>query len=240
MDYVSGVPAFSSDSFKQWVDREKLKVSRRKEELVNLAAGSLLSSLTVYGYAGQKIVKTAESLKWEPNTLSFTGSIVATVSLIDKKGQKTVDVTIDVKSSQPSIPAKEVVDEAVAGLKTKFEELELPKIKASADSREKDIQESITKGEQEFKNSLAGLNNKIQKESYSPTKTSDLAHTLRLSSAFLPEEMQINDLIYVEGVRYRLISKNEASASANDDGAYWVFELVTGPVTDMPKFTHNL
>jgi hypothetical protein len=222
------VPSLTADSVRQFMERSASVVSRRKDLVIREAENLLLKALTKLGFAGQRVVKPTESdLKYDAPSMSFTGTLKMYLKAIDGQGEKEFSLPVDIKANKVELPVEKVVKEAVK-VPTTFDKVIKPALEAQQKEFDKRLKEEIAFGEQKFGEAIKKIEKKdgVEKRAYSPTPYGELAQVLRLSSALLPESLEKGDVIYVEGNRYRLVSKNEANMKADDAGAYFVFELL--------------
>jgi len=213
--------AHASDSLAQSMQAEQQNISASQEKIKTEAVNALVAMLQQLGHGSAKVAEVTESK---------TGYDVM-VTVDADSALRAVSIPVEVKASKVVLPKKALVSELIskgldinAKLAESFSQEVLVKM-AEADEKsafEKAEAEAIINEKVASLDKTAGDEPKTQFEGTN--------ETVFMNKHLIPDglDLEISDVVHIDGVSYRLVSKSKDQLSRGDgDASTWIFEKVT-------------
>jgi hypothetical protein len=252
--------ASMTDHLAQLLQLEDQKVASANDKIKTEAVNALVSMLQSMGHGSVKVAEVSDKC-WmchenkatersgghsichecakerELSTVPIKSSLDVMITVDDAGTIKAVNIPVEIKADKVVLPKKVLVSELIskgldinAKLSESFAQEVLNKIAA--------IEEKVAYETKEAEDIIA---EKLTKTAGDEPKTQfeGTNETVYLNKHLIPadvENLDIGNVVHVDGVSYKLVSKSKDQLSkGEDDASTWVFEKVQPVAKDTPK-----
>jgi hypothetical protein len=182
-----------------------LLISEIGTNLINLLKKSALKIDNV------SILNTASALDKTENS-NYSGNIEFTTRVIHGGYNKKLNLIVECKESKYTLP-----DISAVGAKLD-----------ATDCEENITLLDIQKQDEEGKKALAEMNVGLTKTaSSSPFPSTGLSEILHVDKTWLPDSLKVDDVVNIDGVKYKIANDSHNKLSTDSDGSFWTLRLIS-------------
>ena len=205
---------------------ESQVLASAKDKLVTEAVNSLVAMLHGMGYGTAKIAEVTDS----------TDGLDVMAAVDDAGAVKAVSIPVTIKDAKVVLPKKSLVSALISkglDIRAKLsEQFDLDVLEKMAAAEEKAAYET--------REAEAILSERIIKTAGDEPKTQfeGTNEVVYLNHHLIPDalDLDIGNVVHLDGVSYKLVSKSKDQLSKGDgDASTWVFEKVNPAATDSKK-----